>query len=144
MKVVFAFLFLFSAFAYADSTPVVDPVRGNWTIESRICSSGAPVRDAFWIGRDELTLSLFDGKYETHTRINGCHYWATGFYNVQGSMLRVYGVTGASNCTHQPPAREGTVMFNSVDGKLKIYTGPFGPGGSCPARDLLEATFRAL
>lgn len=143
MKFVFALLAL-SFFAKADQAPDVDPVRGHWVIESRVCSSGVPAHDGFEVGRDDLTMNMIDGKYDTHTQVRNCHYWTTGSYGVQGNMLRVFNVTGASNCTNQAPAREGTVIFSSVDGKLKLYTGPFGPGGSCPGRDLLESTFKAL
>lgn len=143
MKFVFALLAL-SFFAKADQAPTVDPVRGHWVIESRICSSGVSAHDGFEVGRDEMTMSFIDGKYDTHSKVRNCHYWATGEYTVQGNMLRVFDVVGASNCSNQPPAREGTVIFSSVDAKLKIITGPFGPGGSCPGRDLLETTFKVL
>jgi len=147
MKSIIAILVL-SVFAQAQTqpvpVPVEDPVRGHWVIESRVCSSGVEPRDAFIIGKDELTVSFFNGKYDTHTRIERCNYWATGDYNTQGNMLRVFNVTGGSNCTTQQPAREGSVVFNSVNGKLKLFMGPYGYGGSCPSRDLLESTFRAL
>lgn len=147
MKVILSVLMVVSQVVFADSgaTPApIDPVRGHWSMESRICSSGLPPRDGFVIGRDEFTMSFFDGNYDAHSRIAQCNYWTTGSYRTQGSMLRVFNVSGGSNCPYQVPAREGSVVFNSVDGKLKLTFGPYGYGGTCPQSDLLEVTFKAL
>jgi hypothetical protein len=133
-----------SAFAQnpPEPTPVVDPIRGHWMVESRNCSSGAPVRDSFAIGRDELKLSFFDGRYDAYTRMGQCNYWTTGRYQVNGNMLRVFDAVGGSNCTNQPVPRQSSVLFSLEGGKLHVYTGPFNYGGACPQSDILDTTLR--
>jgi hypothetical protein len=141
---------LFSLSVFADDSqpqPITpaDPVRGHWSVESRNCSSGAPARDAFIVGRDEMNLSFFDGRYDAYTRIGLCNYWTTGHYQVTNNMLRVFDAVGGSNCTNQPVPREASVLFSTdAAGKLHIYSGPFGAGGTCPRTDILDSTFKGF
>lgn len=119
----------------------LDPIEGSWVLKARRCSSGMPVRDGFYDGRDMSTLSFYHGNYDGHTRVGGCHYWSSGKYSHNGDMLTVFDVVGASNCNSQPPAPRDSAMIRLSENTLKIYSQPMPPGGACPARDILEMEF---
>lgn len=119
----------------------VDPVMGHWEVVSRSCSSGAPVRDNFLVGRDSIMLSFFNGQYDGKTQVGPCTIWVTGNYTTKDNTLRVFNLSGASNCQPQPTFSPITNFFSVNDKELRIYMSTNGYGSSCPAGDMLESVF---
>lgn len=119
----------------------VDPVAGHWEIVSRSCSSGAAVRDNFIVGRDSIMLSFFGGQYDGKTQVGPCTIWVTGNYQTKDNALRVFNLSGASNCQPQPIFSPITNFFSVNEKELRIYMSVNGYGSSCPNGDMLESVF---
>lgn len=128
---------------YSYSQTAADPVQGHWTLSTRTCSDGKPTHDDFIVGRDSISVEFVNGKYDGKTQIGNCHYWVTGKYETRGHMLRVFNVTGATNC-QQTVFNDSSLFFVVEDGLLKLYSGPFSPSGPCSRGEMLESAFRPL
>lgn len=118
------------------------PLAGRWHIVDRQCSGGYVPRDRFDLERDWASMSFFADRYDGHSEINGCNYWVAGRFEVNGRVLRVFDLRGASDCTSQPPMRQMSQLFEVTDDHLKLFSAPFQTNGACRAGDILEVTYR--
>jgi hypothetical protein len=89
-------------------------------------------------------LSFFNGQYDGKTQVGGCTIWVTGKYTTQDHTLRVFNVSGASNCQPQPNFSSVTNFFDVEGNQLKIYISSNQFNSSCPAGDMLESVYNRI
>lgn len=136
-------LLILPIFSFAQTADEPNPpglgkeFQGRWEIADHVCSSGAIPRDDFRLGKDQSTLSFSGSDYDGHLRIGNCHMWVSGKAEFQRGTLRAYDLASGSNCGVRPTLPTVTSAVEISADTLKVFTGPVGPGSSCPRGDVL-------
>ena len=130
---------IFAAFTVLtlSITASADSAEGKWSIVSRTCSNGKPASDAFVLGRDSMIITINDPYFaKVETTIDGKTKFFHALIDLERQelhfldaldMVSKYTIISSDNSPKHP--------------ELKVVSGGFGPGGSCPQGELLTAVF---
>lgn len=129
------------------SDPIVKsshPIEGTWALKSKSCSSGAPVRGP-WNPRHDFFEMTFDyNRLVEESQVGGCRYKVESLFEAQEPILSIYPRFYWSSCGPlQLPTKINYSYAISGD-LLKLHAPMNGPGGACPAGDVLQGTFQKV
>jgi hypothetical protein len=106
---------------------------GQWDVTDRVCEdtvSRTPPQDRFVSGRDTMVITVTGEDGTVDTTIDG-ERWVIGF-RVDQMQQQIYSLNGEKDA--------GYHIDNS--NQITMFTGNFGPGGSCYGRLLLTTLVR--
>ena len=112
--------------------------NGTWILVDRVCQSGKKPTDAFQLGRDRLKLTISFWDAEAQGSIEGQPEFAVRA-DVDQLIQRIAWYRFEKSWNGIAPGM-ADYRLQSND-RLDVYTGDFGPGGSCSPNDVLISTF---